>query len=40
MKNTLRGQLQLGEMKAAIDNMCVGKSPGADGIILEFYKEF
>jgi hypothetical protein len=23
-----------------IENMCTGKSPGLDGIVLEFYKEF
>jgi hypothetical protein len=37
MKDKLRLPLQVGELKTAIDNMCTGKSPGADGIVLEFY---
>jgi hypothetical protein len=40
MKRRLRAPIQLGELKAAIDNMCTGKSLGPDGIVLEFYREF
>jgi exonuclease III len=40
MKRKLQAPIQLSELKLAIDNMCVGKSPGPDGLILEFYKEF
>jgi hypothetical protein len=40
VKNKLRAPIQLGELKAAVDNMRTGKSPGPDGIVLEFYKEF
>jgi hypothetical protein len=40
MKDKLCSQVQLGELKSAIDNMCTGKSPRVDGIVLEFIESF
>jgi hypothetical protein len=40
MKMKLRAPIQLGEQKAALNDMKTGKSPGPNGIVLEFYKEF
>jgi exonuclease III len=40
MKCKLQKPIGLGELKRAIDLMCTGKSPGPDGIVLEFYREF
>jgi hypothetical protein len=40
MKTKLCAPLQLGELQAALKDMKGGKSPGPDGVILEFYKEF
>jgi hypothetical protein len=36
----MKAPLQLGELQAALGEMCTGKSPSLDGIVLEFYMEF
>jgi hypothetical protein len=40
MKVAPKAPFQLGELHATLTEMKVGKSPGPDGIIFEFYREF
>jgi hypothetical protein len=40
MKNKLKAPMQLGELQTALGEMCMEKSPGPDGVVLEFYREF
>ena len=40
MKSTLQASISLGELCFALAELKNGTSPGPDGIILEFFKEF